>query len=219
MVHSHSATSLIWRYCSALDITRRLSTAASYGLHSVPLCRVLAWERGGLPIIDEASSQLPVVRVTIDSGGIRKVERMSEKPRYKAWRTDSLAFAILEHGSLQGITAHFKFGFLCLELPETSKGLQTWDTPTLLIWSCATLPSRNHQLHAVPHNPIMQIYWTHILLLFGQSYAVHAHTKSTMRYGNILSPFPSTPAFCGLGVYSYARERVHCCVWNTNGTV
>ncbi|KAH7019666.1 hypothetical protein EDB80DRAFT_205734 [Ilyonectria destructans] len=142
MVHGNSATSLFWRYSGALDLARRLSTASLDELLSVPLYTISAWKRGGPPALSKIARQLPIFRLIIDSYGIREIERLPERPRFQRTRSDSLAFVILEQCYLQGVTAHFKFGFLRLELPETCYSLQIWDTPTPpVIEQCTFYPA------------------------------------------------------------------------------
>lgn len=51
---------------------------------------------------------LPVMRLTIDSWGIRDIERLVESPNFGRRRTDGLVFVVLNYESLEGINAYFK---------------------------------------------------------------------------------------------------------------
>lgn len=201
MVYYNSATSLFWRYSRALDLARRLSTTSTDStacldeLLSVPLCTVSAWKRSGSPAFSKIARQLPIFRLTIDSHGIREIERLPERPRVQRTRTDSLAFVILEQCYLQGVTAHFKviipsssqkrmlmplqFGSLRLELPETCHGLQIWDTPTPpMIEQCTFYPA---DITSSTYFRTIDLRKTTGLTLFfclGSVYAIHAHTKA-----------------------------------------
>lgn len=108
MVHGHSATNLFWRYSAASELAKRLNAALSDQLLSIPLCTISTWNRGGEPVITETDYHLPIVRLTIDSRGIKKIERLPEYPWFKRWRTDGLAFVILHQSCLEGVTAHLK---------------------------------------------------------------------------------------------------------------
>lgn len=77
IIYEYSASSLIWRYNSASELTRILPTLSSQPL-SVPLCTATAWDRGGQLTTSKAINQLPVLRLTIGSWGIQKVERLSQ---------------------------------------------------------------------------------------------------------------------------------------------
>ncbi|KAH7235355.1 hypothetical protein BKA59DRAFT_515886 [Fusarium tricinctum] len=123
---------------------------------------------------------LPVMRLTIDSWGIREIERLAESPEFGRRRTDDLVFVVLSHQILEGINAYVKFGILRLEVPEKYHGLQTWDTPT---------PPDLHQCHFYPakitnstrFRTIDLDQTTGITFFFSndQIYAVHAHTRTT----------------------------------------
>ncbi|KAH8654723.1 hypothetical protein BGZ61DRAFT_524174 [Ilyonectria robusta] len=162
MVHGYSATSLFWRYSGALDLVRRLSTSSLDELLSVPLCTVSAWKRGP-PVLSKTVRQLPVFRLTIDSYGIREIERLPERPRFQRWRTDSLAFVILEQSYLQGVTARFKI----------------WDTPIPpVIEQCPFYPAN---ITSSTHFRTIELCKTTGITLFfclGDVYAIHAHTKA-----------------------------------------
>lgn len=107
MVHEHSSTSLFWRYSAALDLARVLHAVPPNNL-SVPLLKVKAWERGARPEVEEIPDRPHDVRLTIDSYGIRRIERLARGSWYQRRRTDHLAFVILEADKVQDITTHFK---------------------------------------------------------------------------------------------------------------
>ncbi len=108
MVRGYSASSLLWRWSSALDLASRLSVVAlEEKLVSIPLCNVLAWERGQPPPPATRPVQ-PIIRLTIDSYGIKKIERLSENPRYNGQRCDDVAFVLLEEFRLKDVVIHFK---------------------------------------------------------------------------------------------------------------
>ena len=108
IIYRDSATSLSWRYCAASKLSEQLPAVSSEQLFSIPLCTVSAWERGSRPVILEAIHHLPVIRLTIDSRGIKRVERLSGHPQFNRWRTDSQVFVTLDQRDLDGVSAHFK---------------------------------------------------------------------------------------------------------------
>lgn len=111
MIREYSADSVFWRYNTALDFSRRLSSLPSSPRQVMPLDRVRSWERGELPVTEkEGDSYLPIMRLTMDVKGIRKIERFSEHPQFKPGRTDHLAFVVLDEDSIIGIRAMFKVG-------------------------------------------------------------------------------------------------------------
>lgn len=136
-VYEHSATSLFWRYTAASGLTQRLPAALSDQLLSIPLCTVSAWNRGGQPVTAETAHQLPVIRLTIDSWGIKKVERLPENPRFKTWRTDTFVFVILDQSHLEGVTAHFKVNIPSFLNKHISKNRCETHAGTSLVWTFA----------------------------------------------------------------------------------
>ncbi|KAF5006175.1 hypothetical protein FDECE_7450 [Fusarium decemcellulare] len=106
-IRRYSATSILWRFNAASKLTRQFPVALSDSLLSIPLYTIAAWKRGGQPVTTEGH-QLPIIRLTIDSWGIREVERLPSYPQFKTWRTDSLVFVILDQAYLKDVTALFK---------------------------------------------------------------------------------------------------------------
>ncbi|KAI1506026.1 hypothetical protein F5X99DRAFT_404574 [Biscogniauxia marginata] len=171
-IQGFSATSLLWRFSSALELARFSSVAAPSELISIPLCQLPVWERGGVPI-RATSRQAPFMRLTIDSRGIKTVERLPEMPRFELWRSDRLAFVIIEESCVKD------FGMLRLELPKTLSGLQTWDTPTPPDQVHTTL-YRADIGNSTQFRTIKLCDATGITFFFchGNVYAIHAHTAS-----------------------------------------
>lgn len=108
VVYKHSERSLVWRFHAAYELARRLPVEVTNQLLSVPLWTIAAWKRGGQPVMMKAILQKPLMRLTIDSYGILKVERLQEHPPFNRWRAENRRFVILDQSSAEGITAHFK---------------------------------------------------------------------------------------------------------------
>lgn len=108
-IRNCSADSLYWRYITALDLGRYLSAFAPEGLISVPLNAILTWDRGAGMDLAVASPQRPFMQLTIDSHGIKRIERLLIKPPYSGWRRcENKTFVILSESRLERITIHFK---------------------------------------------------------------------------------------------------------------
>jgi hypothetical protein len=103
----------VWRYLTAIDLARRLSKTAPQPLRIVPLSRLVSWERGAPPQVapeewGKAASLPPIVRLTIDLDGLKKVERLSSRPQFSRQRFDDHLF-VVEREAAFGITiAYFK---------------------------------------------------------------------------------------------------------------
>ncbi|KFA81328.1 hypothetical protein S40288_08298 [Stachybotrys chartarum IBT 40288] len=159
----------------------RLHTSPiSEDLISIPLSEILAWERGGLPVLAYATPPKPIVRLTIDSHGVRKVERLPKKPLYRGQRSDSAVFVILEENSLKRITMHCKFGYSRLELHDRDLCVQVWDTPTPPDPDQCMLsqpwPANSAQFRTINLNQSTGLTFFFDL---GNVYAIHSHTVTT----------------------------------------
>lgn len=129
MVHAHSADCEIWRIGSAMDFTLRLckdQSMASARLYSFPLGDILSWERGGPPMLATGASVITdqsVIRLTVDQHGIRQIERLPTRPRWKSgyvWRTSQPVYVVEEDRKLVGVVAKIKVRWMI------STKLWTW---------------------------------------------------------------------------------------------
>jgi hypothetical protein len=91
-----------------LGLADQISAAQAEELVEVPIDQICLWERGIIRLheADEASPR--ILRLSIDSKGIRKVERLLEctDPRRKA--DGCFAFIIEDEEVLRGVIAQFK---------------------------------------------------------------------------------------------------------------
>lgn len=113
MIRDYSKSGMFWRYISALSFSRELSAAPintdlSSAPTSMPLDSISAWVRGREPLSFQSPDHLPLVRLTVDSRGIRQIERLPHRPSFHPWRSDNMAFAIQEESQLKDITTQFK---------------------------------------------------------------------------------------------------------------
>lgn len=75
---------LLYRYTVVLDVASRLSSGPSEPLSFVPLRQVFSWERGSSPkLVDGLVVSLPIIRCTIDLIGVKKIERLAQRPRFE----------------------------------------------------------------------------------------------------------------------------------------
>lgn len=106
IIHQYSQTGLFWRYCALSKFTQQLPTLPDTTV-SFPLRKILAWKRGSLPEITDDNPS-PIIRLTIDSLGIKKIESLARNPEFESWRTDYLAYIITDRSSVDGTVAHYK---------------------------------------------------------------------------------------------------------------
>lgn len=82
MIRDHSAHSLFWRSLSALRLACVSDTRDESQPQVVALQDVISWERGGRLERGQSRTLPPIIRLTMDSDGISRVERLSGHPRY-----------------------------------------------------------------------------------------------------------------------------------------
>lgn len=105
IIHGYTLSSPFWRYCIVSDVARGLLSSRDQVL-SVPLCDISAWNRCGRLERVQSTCQ-PIIRLTIDTWGIENVESLRDYPEFKSWRTDYLAYIILDRACVTGIIAEF----------------------------------------------------------------------------------------------------------------
>ena len=109
MVQGHSPSALFWRVASTLDLATRLSATPVGDLISVTMCEIDGWERGCQPVSCKDGKRLPIIRMTIDSLGIKKVERLSkDQLQYSPKRFDNMVFVNEHETSFTGVIAQFQ---------------------------------------------------------------------------------------------------------------
>ncbi|KAL7938370.1 hypothetical protein V8C35DRAFT_330312 [Trichoderma chlorosporum] len=136
MIHGYSAHASFWRAISALRIAAHVSeTKDELPLsQGAALRHVASWERGGQLDLDQSESQTlpPIVRLTMDSDGISRVERLPSHPRYLRKSFTHTAYIVGSDSdeALSGVEVELVDGHLRLILPSIEHVPRIWDTPT-----------------------------------------------------------------------------------------
>ncbi|PTB60475.1 hypothetical protein M431DRAFT_12403 [Trichoderma harzianum CBS 226.95] len=130
IIHGHSAGALFWRSISVLRATVCISNMGDESQQSevVALRHVVSWKRGGK--LDKSDSQTPlIIRLTIDSDGISRVERLVDYPRY--WRKNYryTAHIVGSGKDVEGVQVELVNGLLRLKLLPNGWVPHIWNTP------------------------------------------------------------------------------------------
>ena len=130
VVQAHSRSSLLWRCALVLELADFVSATDSRPLLTMPLASLESWERNGTPHLDATSATPLPMLITIDRGGISKLERLSSQTSYSGERHHQFSFMFLPPDYLSGAEAIFMVRFcLLFELSVVPCSL----TPC---WSC-----------------------------------------------------------------------------------
>ncbi|KAK2692253.1 hypothetical protein QWA68_008194 [Fusarium oxysporum] len=179
MIQEYSDSATFWRYIHVLSIARelsRLQSDAAPPVTSIPLCNILSWTRGDCAAV-LSSNCPPVVRLTLDHRGIRKIERLS-KSLYEPRRSDREAFVISPAICFQDVVAVLKFHVLRLELPASLLGFHIWDTPKPPgIEDCDFYGRVTPSMQFKTTN-LRSVTGLTFFFSFSKLYAIHAHTHA-----------------------------------------
>ncbi|KAI0537839.1 hypothetical protein GGR58DRAFT_325125 [Xylaria digitata] len=126
IIQSYSEHTLIWRGALAFDLAARISNNTPSSLREIPLQDIIFWERGKQPQVT-LSPPLPLIRITADSIGISKIERISHRP-YIGECYSSYVYMVEQEQAISKIKAQFKDGFARLELASSCPPA-VWNTP------------------------------------------------------------------------------------------
>ncbi|KAL6787067.1 hypothetical protein J3E68DRAFT_445606 [Trichoderma sp. SZMC 28012] len=136
IIKQYSENSVFWRCMMAIQLAAWISRTSPQPVRAMPLKNVLSWERNGeLRRVEPLSPSLPVIKLTIDCEGIRKMERLPARPQYsKLWSrpADHLAYIVEDEASLEGVKVQLKDGRFRLKLPRQLRNvrLHVWNSPT-----------------------------------------------------------------------------------------
>jgi hypothetical protein len=108
IIQGCSRHALLWRSISMLRLAAHVSDTEPEPLLVASLCQVSSWERGGKPELLTVPSPPPVVRLTIDSDGISKIELLSHAPKYSGCCYNHSAFIVENGSSVSEFRVQFK---------------------------------------------------------------------------------------------------------------
>lgn len=110
-IEEFSRPHFFWRCVASVDLATQLSAGISQPLQSFLLNSVISWDRGNAPVVAAEGMDdpiAPIIRLTVDSGGLRKLERLAERPPYKQRRFDESVFIVENQSHFGSTVAHFK---------------------------------------------------------------------------------------------------------------
>jgi hypothetical protein len=109
LVQKLSEPHLLCRFVVVLEIAWQLSSGPSEPLVSVPMNQIASWQRGSWPKpIGEATAPSTTIRCVIDFLGLKKIERLPERPLFERGRRDDMAFIVEEEDAFRETVVQFK---------------------------------------------------------------------------------------------------------------
>ncbi|EHK22266.1 uncharacterized protein TRIVIDRAFT_60865 [Trichoderma virens Gv29-8] len=109
------SSDIVARFCSVLQLAAEMNSAPTVPSFC-PLSEVRFWSRGQYHTVQkDMGSELPFVRVTVDSRGVKKLERVNTQ---SILSSDGEVSVILLSDLFSNIEASFGFGLRRLEAPR-----------------------------------------------------------------------------------------------------
>ncbi|KPM41177.1 hypothetical protein AK830_g5399 [Neonectria ditissima] len=189
LIRDYSPTNILWRFASLLTRMDRLHHHGFGCIDSVPVCKISSWERGVRPTLLPKPLRRGVYRLTLDSQGLKMIERLPKRPCYQSGASVGLAYVVEYKSCFKKMTVSFKkFGLARLNFESESTRLKVWDRP------CPPNPADCYSFH----KPWLASYYrmivteTHkssgILLFFYGGYLASMHTYKGGEQGYGLDP-------------------------------
>ena len=75
-IHALPPSETFWRLPSAQDLAARFDADDPGNVDSIELSYMEAWERGGTIDLEADLGSRPIIRMTIDTHGLRRIERL-----------------------------------------------------------------------------------------------------------------------------------------------
>ncbi|TQV97875.1 hypothetical protein IF1G_03618 [Cordyceps javanica] len=120
---------VFWRYILAKDFIGKLMAEANSSVATVTvLSQIESWKRGSSPQ-KAAPDAGPYFRLTIDSHGLREIERLPGIPTKSPMRSETNVYVVDSVERLGQISTSFKFGLGRLYPHKGLRQLRSWDTP------------------------------------------------------------------------------------------
>lgn len=87
------------RFCKVLQLAKYLSSSEFDNAAVYPLCEVLSWSRGTSPVlVEQGQAADPILRLTIDSRGIKSIDRVSDNSQ----ESNSIGLSLPSHAYIVG---------------------------------------------------------------------------------------------------------------------
>ena len=107
IIWDYSQPNIIGRFSAVKRLADSLSTPQQDELVALPLCDVGTWHRGEDPITCKTAMN-PIVRLTVDSWGLKRIDRDSKSTKAREYRKDRHVFVVERPERLSGISVVFK---------------------------------------------------------------------------------------------------------------
>ncbi|POR32421.1 Uncharacterized protein TPAR_07376 [Tolypocladium paradoxum] len=186
------ASSPLQLYTAVSDLRDEMASSKQRKWSSIPLIEIKSWARSCQLECDDTPDN-PIIRLTFDSRGLRRIERLSKPQSRSSSGSDFNAFVVEAAERFSGVLVEFQLGLARLQLPTgEANGFHIWDTPCppplkRCFSDLSNLPPPCH-LGTVQLRACTGITF---FMSSGSTYAVHAHTSNRLSAQSTFEALPT----------------------------
>lgn len=106
MIGEYAQPSPLSRYRTVIDLAADWNGRELSWQPSLPLSKIASWERDRHAVVK--SDLLPIVKITIDCWGLKRIERLTDYPPFAGNRSDTEVYIIETQDRLRDVTVQFQ---------------------------------------------------------------------------------------------------------------
>lgn len=106
LIGEYVQSSPLSRYRTVIDLAADSNSKELSWQAPQLLSKIASWERGGKAVVE--SILPPIIRITIDCWGLKRIERLGENPPFAGKRSDTEVYIIETQERLRDVTVQFQ---------------------------------------------------------------------------------------------------------------
>jgi hypothetical protein len=133
IIGTYAQPSPLSRYRTVIDLAADWNGRALSWQPSLPLSNIALWDRDSRDVVEGNLS--PIVKITIDSSGLKRIETLTDYPPFVNKRSDTEVYIIDTHERLGDLRvqfhvrdtiAHDTFAYIALLTKQNSRAWLVW---------------------------------------------------------------------------------------------
>ncbi|KAK1244955.1 hypothetical protein MKX08_004584 [Trichoderma sp. CBMAI-0020] len=179
IIGEYAQPSPLSRYRAVIDLASDWDGRALGWQPPLPLSKIASWDRDGHAVVENGLS--PIVKITIDCWGLKRIERLTDDPELAGNRSDTEVYIIETQHRLRDVMVHFQSGLARLQVPKETGHLHLWDTPSPPpLTSLRNMPKIKGTVQFATVD-LKNAYGITFFVANASTLAVHGHTRRRPR--------------------------------------
>ncbi|EHK48111.1 hypothetical protein TRIATDRAFT_165237, partial [Trichoderma atroviride IMI 206040] len=175
IIGAYAQPSPLSRYRTVIDLAADWDGRALSWQPSLPLSRIVSWERDSNAVVE--SGLVPIVRITIDCWGLKRIEKLADYPPFAGKRSDTEVYIVQRQDRLGDVMVQFQSGLARLQVPKEAADLQLWDTPAPPpLQSLRNMPKMTGTVQVATID-LKKVHGLTFFVANGSTLAIHGHTR------------------------------------------